>query len=96
MDELHCVRPLDPVTYSLGEAAELVSCQCVPLFVVLTISHELAELEELTCVSVEDRHRLVDFVLNFGNPFGEAAGLLARIFAARLLEFLDCHGNLIG
>ena len=93
MDELHCVRPLDPVTYSLGEAAELVSCQCVPLFVVLTISHELAELEELTCVSVEDGHCLLEFAFDLSYPFGEAASLLALPFPARPLDFFDCHSD---
>ena len=47
-------------------------------------------------MSVEDRHRLMDFVLDFGYSFGEVASLLARLFAARLLEFLDCHSNSIG
>ena len=55
----------------------------------------MAVLEELTYASVEDRHCLVDFVLDFGYPFGKAVGLLARLFVVRLLEFLDCHSNSI-
>ena len=84
MDELHYVCFLDPVAYSLGEAAEFVSRRCAPLFLVPRISHELAVLEELTCVSVKDRHWLVYFVLDFGDHFGKAAGLSSTAIAIQL------------
>ena len=52
-------------------------------------------LRSLT-VSLPRTHCLVDFTLNFGNIFSQAVGLLACLFTARLLKFLNCHGNLIG
>ena len=93
MNEFHCVRPFDSVAYSLGEAAEFVGRQSAPLFFVPRVSDELAVLEELTCVSVEDGHCLVDFAFDLSYPFGEAASLLALPFPARPLDFFDCHSD---
>ena len=63
-------------------------------FFVSGIPQELAVLLELV-VPIKDRHCLMYFVLNYGNAFGKATGLLARLGMATALYLLNYHGNVV-